>query len=71
MQQQNICNQLKRRAFFRKVKRAIPFECQPRRLKGDVLAEHRVAMLEQCCSYSKQCRDNVITLCCNITLIQL
>lgn len=33
MQQQNICNQLKRRAFFRKVKRAIPFEFQPRRLK--------------------------------------
>ena len=33
MRQQNICNQLKRRAFFRKVKRAIPLECQPRRLK--------------------------------------
>ena len=28
------------------------------------LAQHSVAMLEQCCNYSKQCRDNVATLCC-------
>ena len=43
------------------------------RLKGDVtrddsqrrvLAQHSVATLEQCCSYSKQCRNNVSTLCC-------
>ena len=43
------------------------------RLKGDVtrdysqrrfLAQHSVAMLEQCCNYSKQCRNNVATLCC-------
>ena len=41
--------------------------------KGDVtqddsqrqcLAQHIVAMLEQCCDYSKQCRNNVATLCC-------
>ena len=41
--------------------------------KGDVtradsqrrfLAEHSVAMLEQCCNHSKQCRNNVATLCC-------
>ena len=41
-------------------------------LKGDVtqddsqrrfLAQHSVAMLEQCCSHSKQCRNNVATLC--------
>ena len=43
------------------------------KLKGDVtrhdsqqqfLAQHRDAMLEQCCNYSKQCRNNVATPCC-------
>ena len=42
-------------------------------IKGDVtrndlqrrfLAQHSVAMLEQCCNHSKQCRNNVATLCC-------
>ena len=42
------------------------------RLKGDVtrdysqrrfLAQHSVAMLEQCCNYSTQCRNNFATLC--------
>ena len=28
------------------------------------LAQHSVAMLEQCCKHSKQCRCNVVTLCC-------
>ena len=35
--------------------------------KGDVtrfLAQHSVAMLGQCCNHSKQCRNNVATLCC-------
>ena len=41
--------------------------------KGDVtrddsqqrfLEQHSVAMLEQCCNHSKQCRNNVATLCC-------
>ena len=41
--------------------------------KGDVtrddsqprfLAQHSVAMLEQYCNYSKQCCNNVATLCC-------
>ena len=41
--------------------------------KGDVtrddsqrrfLAQHGVEMLEQCCNYSKQCRNNVATPCC-------
>ena len=41
--------------------------------KGDVnrddsqrrfLAQQNVAMLEQCCKHSKQCRNNVATLCC-------
>ena len=27
------------------------------------LAQHRVQMLEQCCSLSKRCRNNVVTLC--------
>ena len=36
--------------------------------KGDdsqrrFLAQHSFAMLEQCCNYSKQCRNNVSTLC--------
>ena len=44
-----------------------------RGLKGDVtqddsqrrfLAQQSVAMLEQCCNYSKQCHNNVATLCC-------
>ena len=43
-------------------------ECCTRELEGDVtrddsqrrlLAQHIVAMLEQCCNYSKQCRNNV------------
>ena len=42
------------------------------RLKGDVtrddsqrrfFAQHSVAMLEQCCNYSTQCRNNFATLC--------
>ena len=28
------------------------------------LAQHSVAMLEQCCNFSKQCGNNVATLCC-------
>ena len=28
------------------------------------LAQHSVAMLEKRCNYSKQCRNNVATLCC-------
>ena len=28
------------------------------------LGQHSVAMLEQCCNHSKQCRNNVATLCC-------
>ena len=28
------------------------------------LAQHSVAMLEQYCKHSKQCRNNVATLCC-------
>ena len=28
------------------------------------LEQHSVAMFEQCCSYSKQCRKSVATLCC-------
>ena len=27
-------------------------------------AQHSVAMLEQCCTYSKQCHNHVATLCC-------
>ena len=43
-----------------------------RSTKGDVtqddsqrrfLVQHGVAMLEQCCNYSEQCRNNVATLC--------
>ena len=42
-------------------------------LEGDVteddmqrrhLAQHSIAMLEQCWNHSKQCRDNITTLCC-------
>ena len=42
-------------------------------LKGEVtrddsqrrfLVQHSVAMLEQCCKYSKKCRNNDATLCC-------
>ena len=28
------------------------------------LAQHIVAMLEQCCKHSKQCRNNIAKLCC-------
>ena len=28
------------------------------------LARHSVKMLDQCCNYSKQCHNNVATLCC-------
>ena len=30
----------------------------------DFLAQHSVAMLEQCCKHLKHCRNNVATLCC-------
>ena len=42
-------------------------------LSGDVtrddsqrrfLPQHSAAMLKQCCNHSKQCRNNVATLCC-------
>ena len=29
------------------------------------LAKHSVVMLEQCCNYSEQCRNNVATRCCS------
>ena len=29
------------------------------------LAQYSVAMLEQCCKHSKQCRNSVAMLCCN------
>ena len=41
--------------------------------KGDVtpddsqrrfLAQHRAAILEQCCNHSTKCRNNIATLCC-------
>ena len=28
------------------------------------VAQHSVATLEQCCTYSKQCHNHVATLCC-------
>ena len=28
------------------------------------LGQHSVAMLEQCCNHSKQCRNNVAMMCC-------
>ena len=52
------------------IKFIIPGWC---RYKGDVtrndlqrwyLVQHSVALLEQCCNYAKQCRNNVATLCC-------
>ena len=33
-------------------------------LQRRFLAQHSVAMLEQCCKHSKHCRNNVATLCC-------
>ena len=32
------------------------------REKKQFLAQHSVAMLEQCCNYSKQCRTNVASM---------
>ena len=32
------------------------------REKKQFLAQHSVAMLEQCCNYSKQCRNNVASM---------
>ena len=54
--------------------KCLHFDCiiQP---KGDVtrddsqrrfLEQHSVATLEQCWNYSKQCRNNVATLCCPV-----
>ena len=33
-------------------------------LQRQFLAQHSVAMLEECCNHWKQCRNNVATLCC-------
>ena len=50
-----------------------PARAAAKETKGDVtrddsqrrlLAQHTVATLEQCCNYSKQCRNTVATLCC-------
>ena len=30
-----------------------------------LLEQHYVAKLEQCCNHSKQCRNNVATMCCS------
>ena len=38
--------------------------CYKGRFATTILAQHSVAMLEQCCNHSKQCRNNVATLCC-------
>ena len=52
---------------------AIILDCKGDESKGDVtrndlqrefLAQHSVEILEQCCNYSKQCRNNDATLCC-------
>ena len=49
---------------------SLPLFCMT---KGDVirddsqrrfLAQHSVAILEHCCNHSKQCRNNVVMLCC-------
>ena len=32
--------------------------------QGQFLAQHSIAMLEQCCNHLKQCRNNVVMLCC-------
>ena len=51
----------------------LTFQMKATKRKGDdvtrydsqrrFLAQHSVAMLEQCCKYSKQCQNNVATLC--------
>ena len=35
---------------------------QTLREKKQFLAQHSVAILEQCCNYSKQCRNNVASM---------
>ena len=35
-----------------------------RRLQRRFLAQHSIAMLGKCCSYLKECRNNVAMLCC-------
>ena len=32
--------------------------------KRRILAQHSIATLKQCCNHSKQCSNNVATLCC-------
>ena len=34
------------------------------RMQRRFLAQHSIAMLGKCCSYLKQCRNNVAMLCC-------
>ena len=38
--------------------------CYTGRFASTILAQQSVAMLQQCCNYSKQCRNSVATLCC-------
>ena len=33
-------------------------------LQQQILAQHYIAMLEQCCNCSKQRRNNVVNMCC-------
>ena len=51
---------IQRRRRFREPKGDVTRDDSQRRF----LAQHSVATLEQCCYHSKQCRNNVATLCC-------
>ena len=51
---------IQRRRRFREPKVDVTRDDSQRRF----LAQHSVAMLEQCCNHSKQCRNNIATLCC-------
>ena len=51
---------LRRTLFFRDLKGDVTRDNSHRRF----LAQHSVAMVEQCCKHLKQCRNNVVMLRC-------
>ena len=57
---------MKKQVHAKKTQRAISFYTKDDVTRDDsqFLAQRSVEMLEQCCNYSKQCRNDVATLCC-------
>ena len=62
--QRNVQRKRDARAELLLLKAVVLRWCNLGRLERLFLAQHSVAMVEQCYNLSKQCLDNVVTFCC-------